>query len=61
MSIKKSERITYDELLNSYLANKDSFLEWLKQENLIASSRICNGVMKWTETSDRSDGYKWEC
>ena len=62
--LKTGKPLNYDELLNNYLANKDSFLQWLKQENLIASSKTCphcNSSMKWTETNDRSDGYKWEC
>ena len=63
--VDKEENITsYDDLLRNYLWDKDFTLSWLKQEGLIASSRICSicgTEMKWVECDDRSDGYVWEC
>ena len=56
--------LTYDELKDKYLWNKDNTLSWLKEEGLIAANRICNvcrSEMNWVECSDRSDGYIWEC
>ena len=61
---KTEKHLTYDELLNNYLVNKDCLIEWLKEQNLIPSSKTCpncDGPMTWTKTRDRSDGYKWQC
>ena len=58
------KNFTYDDLLLHYLCNTKHTLQWLKDENLIATSRICpicGMEMIWTKTGDRSDGYKWEC
>ena len=54
----------YDDLLVSYLWEKDYTLSWLKEEGLIALSRICGicrSDMKWVPRGNRSDGYVWEC
>jgi len=59
-----SKILTYDELRDSYLWNRDFTLEWLKQEGIIASSPLCdrcNEMMTWTACQDRGDGYRWEC
>jgi transposase-like protein len=56
--------LSYDELVQNYLCNPEYTLKWLKDENIISSTRkcsVCDMDMKWTKTHDRSDGYKWEC
>ena len=61
---KANAKWTYDRVKEEILCNKDRLIEWLINENLIASSRkcgYCNEMMKMVVTKDRSDGYKWEC
>ena len=56
--------MTYDELKEKYLWCKEFTLCWLKDEALIASSRVCDicqSNMNWVECKDRSDGYVWQC
>ena len=39
-------------------------MEWLKEEKLLATNRICDichSAMMLRDYSDRSDGYVWEC
>ena len=67
-SYKRNEKeknfTAYDDLLLNYLWEKDYTLSWLKEEGLIASSRICGicgSDMKWVARDDRSNGYVWEC
>ena len=60
----QGKKLTYDELRDKYLWDKDYTLQWLKDEGLIASSRICDICqcsMRWAKCIDRSDGYVWEC
>ena len=62
--LKTEKHLTSDELVNNYLVNKDCLIEWLKEQNLTASSKTCpncGGPMTWTKTRDRSYGYKWQC
>ena len=61
---KKDNFTSYESLLRNYLWDRDFTLSWLKDEGLIASSRICptcGSEMTWVERGDRSDGYVWEC
>ena len=61
---KKENFTTYKNLLQNYLWDKDFTLSWLKDQELIVSSRICTicgSKMKLVEHGDRSDGYVWEC
>ena len=56
--------MTYDELKEKYLWSKEFTLCWLKDEALIASSRVCDvcqSSTNWVECSDRSDGNVWQC
>lgn len=56
--------LTYDELLRNHLWTKDYAIEWLKEEKLLATNRICDichSDMMLRDCSDRSDGYVWEC
>ena len=56
--------LTYDDVLQNYLWDKEFTFEWLKGEKMIAGNRICEickSDMKWVECSDRGDGYVWEC
>ena len=51
--------LTYDQLREKYLWSKDHTLDWLKDEGLIASKRVCDvcqSSMNWVECDDRSDG-----
>lgn len=60
----EKEILTYDDLLQNYLWDKDFTFEWLKGEKMIARNRICEICkcdMKWVACSDRGDGYVWEC
>ena len=57
---KKENFTNYENLLQNYLWDKDFTLSWLKDEGLIAPSRvctICGSEMKLVESGDRSDGY----
>lgn len=61
---KEKRHTTYEDLLHKYLWNKEYMISWLKDENLIATQRICGNCqseMKWTECNDRSDEFVWEC
>ena len=56
--------LTYDELKDKYLWDKDYTQSWLKEEGLIEANRICDvccSEINWVECSDRSDGFIWEC
>jgi transposase-like protein len=60
----KQATLTYDELKQNYLADKETTIEWLNEIGLITKETICRScgnVMKWTKCADRSDGYKFEC
>ena len=59
-----SNILTYDQLKDKYLWEKDFTINWLKEEGLIRASRVCDicrSDMNWMECRDRSDGYIWEC
>ena len=61
---KKENFTNYENLLQNYVWDKDFTLSWLKDEGLIAPSRICTicgSEMKLVKSGDRSDGYYWEC
>ena len=56
--------LTYDQLTDKYLWEKDFTINWLKEEGLIRASRVCDicrSDMNWVECRDRSGGYIWEC
>ena len=55
---------TYDELKDTVLCNRETFVRWLMDEEVIASRLacpICGENMGLVECMDRSDCYKWEC
>ena len=55
---EETKILTYDQLKEKYLWNKDHTLRWLKDEGLIASRRVCDvcqSSMNWVECDDRSD------
>jgi len=61
---KNGNFISYEKLLKNYLWCRDFTLSWLKDEGLIARSRICTNCgseMKRFQRGDRSVGYVWEC
>ena len=61
---KGSKILTYDQLKENYLWNKDHTLNWLKDKGLIASRRVCDvcqSSMNWVECDDRLDGFVWQC
>ena len=56
--------LTYDDLLQNYLWDKDFIPEWLREEKMIAANRICEickSGIKCVECNDHGDGYVWEC
>ena len=56
--------MTYDKLIRTILWSRDSTLDWLYSNNLIAKSRICpvcQQQMKLCFSADRHDGLKWQC
>ena len=60
---KKDNLSAYEDMLQNYLWDKDFTLSSVKDEGLIALSRICSiceSEMKLVESEDRSDGYVWE-
>ena len=60
----EARHVTFEDLLQNYLWDKEYTLSWLKEEGFIASKRlcgICQSEMYWTECNDRSDGFMWEC
>ena len=45
---KTEKHLTYHELVNNYLLNKDCLIEWLKKQNLIASSKpVQIAMVQW--------------
>ena len=59
---KKENFTNYENLLQNYLWDKDFTLSWLKDEGLIAPSRICTICgLEMKLSGDRSDGYVWAC
>ena len=63
-SLNLPHKLTYDELKEQYLANKETLLEWLTEKGLLAKEvycPICNGTMQLTSCTDRSDGFKYQC
>lgn len=53
----------YDDLIVR-LHDKDTLIEWLMEEGLLAKSQmcsVCEGEMQLVKCEDRSDGVKWEC
>ena len=61
---KQGNVTSYENLLRDYLWDREFTLSWLREEELIASSRnctMCGSEMNWVRWGDRSDGYIWEC
>jgi transposase-like protein len=59
-----NQHITYDELQEKFLVNKQTLIEWLKQIGLLAKQVFCpqcKEIMHLTHCDDRSDGFKYEC
>ena len=51
-------------MIKNYLFDKNVTMDWLRGSGLIARTQNCiecGQQMKLVETSDRSDGFKWEC
>ena len=60
----KQHHMRYDDLIINHLSSKEMCLTWLKDIGLIASEMKCHQCLRnmtWTETKDRSDGFKWVC
>lgn len=62
-SFPATQQLTYDELNEKLLVNKESLLEWLKELGLLPKQVFCpkcKEIMRWTQCDDRSDGFKYE-
>lgn len=58
-----TQKMDYGDLI-ALLHNKDTMIEWLMDEELLAKSQLCQWCdveVKLIKCDDRSHGYKWEC
>ena len=61
---KMGSYLTYDELTEHFLCDKEVMIGWLKDIGLLACEvlcPVCDKPMEWTKCIDRSDGFKYMC